>query len=79
MLGEWGCDTIVVDPTLERLQLTIVKNKLGYKPSNYSYIGSIYIYTYIYTYPHAPNIEYRPKTAGLVLDLFMSVPPMGGI
>ena len=72
MLGEWGCDTIVVDPTLERLQLTIVKNKLGYKPSNYSYI-------YIYTYPHAPNIEYRPKTAGLVLDLFMSVPPMGGI
>ena len=79
MLGEWGCDTIVVDPTLERLQLTIVKNKLGYKPSNYSYIGSIYIYIYIYTYPHAPNIEYRPKTAGLVLDLFMSVPPMGGI
>ena len=47
MLGEWGCDTIVVAPTLERLQLTIVKNKLGYKPSKYSYIGSTYIYIYI--------------------------------
>ena len=59
MLGEWGCDTIVVDPTLERLQLTIVKNKFGYKPSNYSYIGSIHIYIHI-PMPLILNIALKP-------------------